>query len=181
MTTIRLIGAAGAAGAVLLLATGSFAGADKVKFPADYPKTFKLYDEVDLVARKVVRNYYINPAALKAAKPGKPAPEGTVILMEDHKAKLGPDGNPVLDGDGKFIPEPDVLAVIIQEKEKGWGAEYPPEKRNGEWEYAIFDPKGTPKADMKYDACFSCHKQARESSDYTYTFAYVVAHPKMAK
>jgi hypothetical protein len=179
MNAIRLAATIGVAGAALLFATGSFAGPEKVKYPADYAKTFTLYDEVDLIVPKVVRNYFVNPAALKAAKPGKAAPEGTIILMEDHKAKLGADGQPMLDAKGRFIPEPEVMRVIIQEKEKGWGAEYPPEKRNGEWEYAFFNPDGTQKADFKYDGCFACHKQAREKSDYTFTFAkYVADHPK---
>jgi hypothetical protein len=176
MQTVRLAAAAGAA--LLLLAGTSSAGPEKVKFPADYVHSFKLYNEVDLVARKVVRNYFVNPAALEAAKAGKPAPAGTVILMEDHKAKLGADGNPLLDANGRFIPEPDVLAVIIQEKQPGWGADYPADKRNGEWEYAVFDPKGTLKDGVKYDGCFSCHKQARSGRDYTFTFAkYVIDHP----
>ncbi|MBV9522093.1 MAG: cytochrome P460 family protein, partial [Alphaproteobacteria bacterium] len=129
----------------------------------------------DLVVPKIVRNYFVNRPALKAAKPGKPAPEGTVILMEDHKAKLGPDGQPQLDAKGKFIPEPEVMRVIIQEKEKGWGAEYPAEKRNGEWEYAFFNADGSRNETIKYDSCFACHKQARATSDYTFTFAKYVA------
>jgi Cytochrome P460 len=178
MTTLRLAAAATTAGAVLLLAGASLAGPEKVAFPADYTKTFKRYAEVDLVQRKVVRYYFSQPAKLKAAKPGQPAPDGTVILMEDHKAKLGPDGNPMLDKDGKFIPEPEILAVIIQEKEKGWGADYPADKRNGEWEYAIFNPDGKLKDGVKYDACFGCHKGSRASRDYTFTFAkYVLDHP----
>ena len=179
MTMIRLAAAGTCAGAVLLLAGASLAGPEKVTFPADYAKSFTRYAEVDLVQRKVVRYYFTQPASLKVAKPGKPAPEGTVILMEDHKAKLGPDGNPVLDKDGKFIPEPEILALVIQEKEKGWGADYPADKRNGEWEYAIFNPDGKPKDGVKYDACFGCHKLAREGRDYTFTFAkYVLDHPK---
>ena len=178
MTMLRLAAAATTAGAVLLLAGASLAGPEKVTFPADYAKTFKRYAEVDLVQRKVVRYYFTQPAKLQAAKPGQPAPDGTAILMEDHKAKLGPDGNPMLDKNGKFIPEPEILAVIIQEKEKGWGADYPADKRNGEWEYAIFNPDGKLKDGIKYDSCFGCHKGSRASRDYTFTFAkYVLDHP----
>lgn len=44
------------------------------------------------------------------------------------------------------------------EKRTGWGAEYPEELRNGEWEYERFRPNGTrdPTADIK--GCFQCHK-----------------------
>ena len=62
----------------------------------------------------------------------------------------------------------------------GWGAGYPPEKRNGEWKYAWFLPDGSRKDDAKFDGCFGCH-MSRAERDYTFTFAkYVLdGKPKM--
>jgi len=52
-------------------------------------------------------------------------------------------------------------------------------KAQGQWEYAIFTPDGDLRDGAKYDACFSCHKQARAGRDYTFTFAkYVLDHSK---
>ena len=49
-------------------------------------------------------------------------------------------------------------------------AEYPDDKRNGEWEYAWFLPDGSRKADAQFDGCFECH-MSRAASDYTFTYA----------
>ena len=70
-------------------------------------------------------------------------------------------GNPLKDGKGRFL-KGDLIAYTVMEKRQGWGAEYPDEIRNGEWEYAAFgaDGKLNDKANYKanYKACFQCHK-----------------------
>ncbi len=62
-----------------------------------------------------------------------------------------------------------VLTVFVQQKGRGWGESYPPEKRNGDWEYATFNADGTRRENAKYDACFSCH-MPRAARDFTFTF-----------
>ena len=52
------------------------------------------YVTIDKPKHKTVRFMYVNPESLQTAEPNRPAPYGTVIIMEDHKAKLGPDGAP---------------------------------------------------------------------------------------
>ena len=70
------------------------------------------------------------------------APSGTVITTVIYKAKLDGDGNPVKDAGGRYIKS-DLAAYAVMEKRTGWGTEYPPEKRNGEWRIAdrmvVFD------------------------------------------
>ena len=67
----------------------------------------------------------MNPDALAAAVPGQELPQGTVLIMEDHKVLVDGDGNPAPDGDGRFQPTDEVTNVFVMEKQPGWGPEYP--------------------------------------------------------
>jgi hypothetical protein len=98
---------------------------------------------------------------------GEAVPSGTVITTVLYKAKLDADGNPVKDADGRFI-KTDVVAYAVMEKQTGWGAEYPPEKRNGEWEYQVFTPGRKVNEKANLAACFDCHTP-QASSDYLFT------------
>ena len=132
------------------------------------------YATVDKPERKIVRFLYVNPEAFAAAKKGTPAPDGTVLIMEDHAARLGPDGTPLVDLSGRFIPAPTITGLFLQKKRPGWGAGYAEEKRNGTWEYARFNPDGT-RHPGSVDNCFGCHKP-RGVQDFTFTFSdYVQA------
>ena len=55
------------------------------------------------------------------------------------------------------------------EKRSGWGAEYPPELRNGDWEYRVFTPQKTPNVQMKLSACFDCHR-SQASHDFIHAY-----------
>jgi hypothetical protein len=151
------------------------AGTEKVSFPDGFRSQFVRYTTVDKPERKppIVRFMYVNPAALAAAKPGQAAPHGTVIVMEDHRAKLDADGTPLQDSAGRFVPTDEITSIFVQAKDKGWGAEYPEDKRNGEWEYAWFNADGTRRTGPKVNLnnCFACHKENVEHQDYTFTFA----------
>ena len=149
------------------------AGAEKVAFPEGYQTHFVRYTTVDKPKRKTVRFMYVNPESLAKAKANQPAPHGTVLIIEDHKAKLDAAGNPVTDARGRFIPTSEITNIFVQEKQPGWGAEYPAAKRNGEWEYSWFNAKGVLRTEafVKFDNCFACHKENAEFDDYTFTFA----------
>src|SRR6266436_6082573 len=58
-------------------------------------------------------------AAVDAVKNGQPIPSGSVITLVDYR-------------DGKLF------RYVVMEKRAGWGADYPPEKRTGEWEFQAF-------------------------------------------
>ena len=172
MRTLMALGALG------MMATGAglvMAGTDKVALPEGYRSQFVRYVAVDKPDRKppIVRFMYVNPEALAAAKSGKPAPHGTVIVMEDHRAKLDGEGHPLKDSRGRFVATDEITAIFVQEKGEGWGAEYSETKRNGEWEYAWFNADGTRRTgpNVNLDNCFACHKENVEHQDYTFTFA----------
>lgn len=178
---LLLGGAAAAALAVSVVAT-SRAGTDLIAYPAGFAKDFVLYSKVDRIDTKRIRFMYVNRAAHDAAKAGEASPYGTILVMEDHKPKL--EGDQLVYGaDGRLIPTEEILAIGVMQKEPGWGAEYPLEKRNGEWEYASFRPDGSRNTDVKsFEPCFICHlSRADNDRDFTFTFAkYVIdGKPKM--
>jgi hypothetical protein len=142
-------------------------GPENISYPADFERRFIRYATVDKPDRKIVRFLYVNPEALAAARPGEPLPYGTIVVMADKRARLDAAGTPLLDLDGRIITEPDYTVVAVQQKERGWGEGYGPEKRNGEWEYASFTPAGERRA-VRLDGCFSCHLQARPAEDYAF-------------
>lgn len=63
-----------------------------------------------------------------------------------------------------------MIAVTVMEKRAGWGAEYPADLRNGEWEYARFTPDGKLNTGANDKACFQCHKP-HEKQDFVKTGA----------
>ena len=144
-------------------------GPQNIALPAGWETNFIRYATLDNPARKIVRNFYVNPEAFAAAKPGAPLPDGTLIILADNKARLGADGTPLLDQQGRFIPEPGWTALGVQEKRAGWGVGYPLEKRNGEWEYARFFGDGR-RNDASVEACFTCHIQTRPNQDFAFNF-----------
>ena len=96
-------------------------------------------------------------------------PYGTIFVIVFYNAKLGADGNPLKDANGRFIR--DTLAChTAMRKEKGWGAEYPPEKRNGEWEYRVFtaDRQWNDKVDV-VERCLGCHLP-KAAQDYAWSY-----------
>ena len=143
-------------------------GPENVAFPSDYQRTFIRYATVDKPDRKIVRYLYANPAALTAAK-DKPLPDRTIIVMEDHAARLGADGTPLIDQQGRYIADPAVSGVLVQEKRAGWGVGYPDTIRNGEWEYARFNPDGS-RHTGAVQACFECHLKTRPAQDFAFNF-----------
>src|SRR5205809_3316318 len=54
------------------------------------------------------------------------------------------------------------------EKRTGWGAEYPPEKGNGEWEYQAFTADKAVNDTEDLNRGFSCHK-TKEQQDFVFT------------
>ncbi|HXH82097.1 MAG TPA: cytochrome P460 family protein [Candidatus Tectomicrobia bacterium] len=149
--------------AVVLPSTGS-AGPEKVAFPAGW-KDHVLYTTVDRHDNKQFRELYASSqAAVEAMKAGKPLPYGTVLTLVQYKAQVDAAGNPIKGPDGRFV-KGDMVAVTVMEKRQGWGAEYPAEWRNGEWEYAAFSPDGKLNEKANYRACFECHKP-HEKQDF---------------
>ena len=158
---------AAALAAVALTATVR-AGGDKVVFPENYAKGV-LYTTVDRADNKQYRELYAPQAAIDAVKAGKPIPSGTVLTMVNYKAKLGADGNPEKDANGRFIKTDEVAGIAVMEKRTGWGADYPDDMRNGEWEYQAFTAAKTVNDKANLKGCFTCHKPL-DKQDFVFSF-----------
>jgi hypothetical protein len=143
------------------------AGGALVKFPERYAEGVRLSRPVG-ERGNIVEEIFTSRAAIDAVKRGQPIPSGTVITLVEYKAKLDDQGNPLKDASGRLI-KGEISRYVVMEKRTGWGAEYPPEKRNGEWEYQAFkaDKSVNDKEDL--NRCFSCHK-AKEQQDFVFTF-----------
>jgi plastocyanin len=139
-----------------VLATGlSSAGPEKVAFPKDYLKG-TLYATLDRHDTKQYRELYASPGVVEAVRAGKPIPSGAVLTLVQWSVEQDDKGNPLKGPDGRFIKKT-IIAHTVMEKRTGWGTEYGPEMRNGEWEYQAFNALGEPNPKANIKACFECH------------------------
>ena len=161
----------GVGAAVLAVGARTSAGPDKVVFPAAF-KTGVLYAITDRHDIKQYRELYASPPAIAAAKAGQPLPPGTVLTVVQYKAQVDAQGHPLKDARGRFL-KGELVGYTVMEKRAGWGAEYPEELRNGEWEYAAFNAAGALNDKANYTACFQCHKPHDQQD-------FVISYPVMA-
>jgi hypothetical protein len=147
------------AAALALAAAPALAGPEKISYPTDKGV---LYGVVDRADNKQVRELYAPKAVVDAVKAGKPVPADAPLTMLLYKAKVDDKGEPVKDANGRF-QKGDAIAHFVMQKGAGWGSEYGPDMRNGEWEYRSFAPDGKPneKADLK--PCFTCHLKMKDA------------------
>ena len=162
--------------AIIMAAASTVAGPGKIEFPAGYRNNHVLYTTVDRPDNKTVRDLYANAQAAAAARKSKPLPSGSVLTMEVCKAKLDGNGDPAKDASGRFIKDK-FAAIVVMEKRSGWGAEYPKEVRNGEWEYAKFTPSGARPNGSDMSKCFACHK-SQSKQDFVFSHDALAAADK---
>ncbi len=141
------------------------AGGELVKFPENYAEGVP-YATVDRGNLK--EEIFTSRAAIDAVKNGRRIPSGTAITLVECKAKLDDQGDPSRDASGSLI-KGELSRYVVMEKRTGWGAEYPPEKRNGEWEFQSFNADMSVNHNENLNRCFSCHKP-KEQQDFVFTF-----------
>lgn len=152
---------------LITIAVRMEAGAEKVAFPANY-KSGVLYNIVDRDDQKEVHEQYTGREAIEAAQAGKPLPSGTVMVSANYKASLDSHGDPIRDARGHFLAG-ELYRIAVMEKRSGWGAEYPENLRNGEWEFALFTPDGKLNNAFDTKLCMECHKP-HDRLDYVKTY-----------
>jgi hypothetical protein len=143
------------------------AGGDRVAFPENYA-TGVVYLTLDKPDNKQVREYFTSPAAAEAAKKGAPLPDGTVITAVQYAAQLDAQGNPVKGADGRLAKTSNIMGYTVMEKRAGWGAAYPENVRNGDWEYQAFRADKTANPNANLAACFNCHRP-EAGKDFVFT------------
>lgn len=136
--------------------------------PEGYPNGFTMYQTVNRLDINQVRYLYANAVALKAAREGKPLPDGSVLVLEQHAAKLGDDKKPVVGADGFFVRDR-FLAYAIMGRQTGWGKDIPEILRNEDWNYAVFTPEKKLRSGVNQAECLACHKPLDKAS-YAFSF-----------
>jgi len=147
--------------------------ATKMMFPDDYKQSFTRYHTINFPAAKEVRYYYANPAAVTAAKAGKPLPDGSVLFAEVYSAKLDAANNPVTGADGYYVPDK-LMRYTGMEREAGWGGDIPEVLRNENWNYAVFTNAKQHQPGINQAECLACHKPLSGAS-YTFTLQQLSA------
>ncbi|WP_046869248.1 cytochrome P460 family protein [Microvirga massiliensis] len=124
----------------------AWADGDLVRFPENYAEG----THYATVERGNIREeLFTSQKAIDAARSGQPLPSGTVITMEDYRG-------------GKLF------RYVVMEKRVGWGTQYPPEVRNGEWEFQAFNADRMVNRNENVTRCMACHK-SREGQDFVFT------------
>lgn len=131
---------------MLSIAWRAVAGGERVKFPENYAEGVHY---ATVKRGNITEELFTSRTAIDAAKRGQLLPSGTVITMEDFR-------------DGKLF------RYIVMEKRTDWGAEYPSEKRNGEWEFQAFNADKAVNNSENLDRCFACHK-GQAQMDFVFT------------
>lgn len=140
---------------------------ERVSLPANWRERLVYYMKQDREDTRQVRYQYANPEALRATRRGRPAPDGTFLLMEVHPAVVDAAGNVVRSPDNRLVAQPAIAGLFVMEKRRGWGASHPAAIRNGDWEYAVFNPDGT-RRQVNTTTCFQCHL-GRAAQDYSFS------------
>lgn len=141
--------------------------------PAGYPSGFTMYQTVNRPDINQVRYLYANEVAMKAAREGRAMPDGAVLVLEQHAAKLGDDKKPVVGADG-YYQRDRFLAYAIMGREAGWGRDIPEVLRNEDWNYAVFTGEKKMRPGVNQAECLACHKPLDKSS-YMFTIKELTA------
>jgi cytochrome c553 len=134
-----------------------------VPFPEDYRSTYTLYQTVNRPDINQVRYLYANPVAMKAAKEGKPLPDGSILVLEQFAAKLGADKKPITGANGFYEPDRFVNFAIMG-RNAGWGKDIPEMLRNEDWNYAVYAPDKKLRTTVNQAECLACHKPLDKKS-----------------
>jgi cytochrome c553 len=148
-----------------------------VTFPENYKTTFTKYHTINFPNTRQVRYYYANDTALRAAKAGKPLPDGSVLFAEVFSAKLDADKKPLVGADG-FFEADQLLFYTAMAREAGWGKDVPEMLRNEDWNYAIFTTARQHRPGVNQAECLACHKPLDKVS-YTFTLEQLTGAAKL--
>lgn len=142
-----------ALGALAFLAAalqGGTAGAEenRVTFPSNLDR---LVHYATVKRGNMTEHLLTSQAAIDAVQKGQPVPNGTHMVLVDYR-------------DSK------VFRYFVMEKREGWGNDYEPARRTGDWQFQHFKADKTVNLSETTARCQSCH-QGREDRQHLYTFS----------
>jgi hemoglobin len=126
----------------------------ELTLPSDYKTWPKFLVDIDKEPIKQVRDIYINGVGSRTM-PGQSFSNGTVMIMEIHKAKLQADGSVEKTPEGRLIKD-GLAKVFIMGKGEGWGQAVPDNFKNGAWIYGAAGSDGKPISE-DFTKCRACH------------------------
>ncbi|HLJ14644.1 MAG TPA: cytochrome P460 family protein [Bryobacteraceae bacterium] len=132
---------------------------DRIGFPLGYQNSYVKVYTFDNYQNRQIRVVWANPTAASVTPDTvHKFPFGSIIVMETYAVQEDANGEPVLDGKGRFIPAQNAVpTVFVQRKEKGFGVDYGV-IRNGDWEYVAYHPDGSyATAPSGTGSCAACH------------------------
>lgn len=141
---------------------------DRVGFPRDYRKSFKVLSvKVRDEAPRVLTRYG-NDLAASVERPAQlPYPEGSILVMEFADALEDANHEPLLDERGQ-VRKGKVEHIDVMRRGKGFGEAYGP-NRAGEWEFAGYRPDGRyTTAPLDSGPCAACHAKDAAASDFVF-------------
>ncbi len=100
---------------------------------------------------EVTEHLLTSQEAIEAVKLGKAIPGGTHVVLVDYR-------------DNK------VFRYFVMEKKDGWGTDFAPARRTGDWQFQHFKADKTINMSENTARCQSCH-QARDDEQYLYTLS----------
>jgi len=161
MTVLKKVLGAGLV--VTLATTAAFAENERIAFPADYKTEMQNYLSLDRTQNddQVIR-LFATEETLRAAKSAAELPNGTVVVAEIYMAKKDKDGKGIVSSLGRRIRDK-LAAIAVMQKGEGWGAKFPEELRNGDWDFAIFSPAGERLVKKDLNSCRACHAPLKET------------------
>lgn len=150
------------AAAIAAVAGMAVAEEPRIAFPENYASTFQNYLSLDRVQNpdQIIR-LFANEQALTAAREGQELPNGSILVGEIYAAKKDEQGNVMTSALNRRI-RGKLAAIAVMEKREGWGAAFPEELRNDDWDFAIFSPDGK-RLDKDLNSCRQCHAPLKES------------------
>lgn len=142
-----------------------------IAFPKDYKTTFTNYLSLDRTQNpgQIIR-LFANDIAIAGPGPDGKLADGAIIVGEVYKARKDKDGNVVTSDLGRQVRGK--LAVLaVMQKGKGWGAQFPDELRNGDWDFSAFKPDGS-SAKKDLNKCRGCHAPLTDT-DHLFSFDHL--------
>jgi hypothetical protein len=133
-------------GFIGVLGGQTLAQANRATFPEDFDK-YVLYATYDRGSSK--EEAFATRETLSIAKAGLPLPPGTQLVLGIWKNNV-------------------LTEYFVMQKGEGWGADFAPEQRTGDWHFQQFDTNKQVRRTATASRCQSCHG-SQANNDFMFT------------